>query len=115
MVKTDVQWAELSYVLFPWMVPAVRFERIGLRPSGAPNVSDIHLMPGIAFLIRANIKAVLVANFEFVNGFPQGSGVTAGWAGGNADWGGFVAVPKDDPTGKINEVESIALFFAWAM
>jgi hypothetical protein len=114
-VKADVEWAELSYVLYPWLVPAVRVERIGLKPSGGSSIDDLHVMPGVAFLVRANVKAVLVANFEFVNGFPQGSGVTAGWAGGNADWGGFVAVPKDDPTGKINEVESIALFFAWAM
>jgi hypothetical protein len=117
-VKTDVQWAELSYIVFPWMVPAVRFERIGLRPSGAPNVSDIHLMPGIAFLIRANIKAVLVANFEFMNGFPQDAGgLGLGWQGGNADWGNFVGTPKDpaSPGATLNEVQSIALYLAWAM
>jgi hypothetical protein len=117
-VKADVEWGELSYVLFPWMVPAVRVERIGLKPSGAPNVNDVHVMPGIAFLIRANIKAVLVANFEFVNGFPQDpTGAGLGWQGGNADWGNFIATPKDpaSPGATLNEVESIALFLAWAM
>jgi hypothetical protein len=117
-VKADVQWAELSYVLYPWMVPAVRAERIGLRPSGAPSVSNVHLMPGIAFLIRANIKAVLVANFEFTSGFPQdGTGAGLAWAGGNADWGNFVAMPTDPSNAgaHLNEVESIALYLAWAM
>ncbi len=117
-VKADVEWAELSYVVYPWMVPAVRVERIGLKPTGAPGVSDVHVMPGIAFLLRANVKAVLVANYEIVNGFPQdGSGAGLAWDGGNADWGNFVASPKDpaNPAAKPSEVESIALFLAWAM
>jgi hypothetical protein len=117
-VKADVEWGELSYVVYPWMVPAVRVERIGLMPSGAPNASDLHVMPGIAFLIRANVKAVLVANFEFVNGFPQDPNSNGlGWAGGNADWGNLVATPKNaaNPGATLNEVESIALYLAWAM
>ena len=117
-VKADVEWGELSYVVFPWLVPAVRVERIGIRPSGGTNVSDVHLMPGIAFLIRANIKAVLVGNIEFANGFPNdASGALFPWDGGNADWGNFVAAPRPTSSAgtKQNEVESIALFFAWAI
>jgi hypothetical protein len=118
LLRADVEWAELSHVVFPWMVPAVRVERIGLRPSGGTKVHDVHLMPGIAFLLRANVKAVLVANFEFVNGFPtDASGAGLAWDGGNGDAGNFVGVPKDPaaPTAKLNELESIALFFAWAI
>ncbi len=118
LLRTDVEWAELSYVLFPWMVPAVRAERIGFRPSGGSKVHDVHLMPGVAFLLRANVKAVLVANFEFVKGFPTDtSGDAVAWDGGNADWGNFVAAPKDvaAPGAKLNEFESIALFLAWAI
>ncbi|HUL59994.1 MAG TPA: hypothetical protein VLU43_11990 [Anaeromyxobacteraceae bacterium] len=117
-VTADVESAELSYVLFPWLVPAVRVERIGLRPSGGASVSDLHVMPGIAFLLRANVKAVLVANLEWANGFPSDAGgAPLPWQGGNADWGNFVAVPKagSTPTSKLNEFESIALFLAWAM
>ncbi|HEX9051211.1 MAG TPA: hypothetical protein VF841_11830 [Anaeromyxobacter sp.] len=117
-VTADVEYAELSQVLFPWMVPAVRVERIGLRPTGGTNVSDVHVMPGIAFLVRPNVKAVLVANLEFANGFPVGSSGLASWDGGNADWGNLVATPKD-PTAaastKLKEFESVALFLAWAM
>jgi hypothetical protein len=117
-VKSDVEWAELSYVVFPWMVPAVRAERIGLRPSGVPGVSDWHVMPGIAFLIRANLKVVLVANIELTNGFPQdGAGTPLAWMGGNADWGNFIAAPKptSTPSSNLTEFESLAVFLAWAM
>lgn len=117
-VRADVEWGELSYVLYPWLVPAIRIERIGLRPSDASNVSDVHVMPGIAFLIRANVKAVLVANIELARGFPgDAGGAPLAWAGGNADWGGFVAAGDTTPalTGHLNEFESVALFLAWAM
>lgn len=117
-VNANVASAELSYVVFPWMVPAVRVERIGLRPTGGANVSDVHVMPGIAFLLRANVKAVLVANFERTDGFPAGEGGNGlAWDGGNADWGNFVAAPKDpgSPGAGRSEVESIALFVGWAM
>lgn len=116
-VKADVEWAELSYVVFPWLVPAIRVERIGLRPSDGSNVSDLHVMPGIAFLIRANVKMVLVANIELARGFPTAAdGTPLAWSGGNADWGGFVASgDTSTPTGHLNEFQSIALFFAWAI
>jgi hypothetical protein len=116
-VKADVEWAELSYVAFPWLVPAVRVERIGLKPTGGDSVSNVHIMPGIAFLVRPNLKAVLVANIELAKGFPvDAAGTPLAWSGGNADWGGFVAAgDTSTPTGKLNELESVALFIAWAM
>ena len=117
-VRANVAYAELSYVVFPWMVPALRVERIGLKPTGGASVDDVHVMPGVDFLIRANVKAVLVLNWERANGFPiDATGAGLAWDGGNADWGNFVASPKDAaaPDAKQSEVESIALFFAWAM
>ncbi|HEX9050421.1 MAG TPA: hypothetical protein VF841_07825 [Anaeromyxobacter sp.] len=118
-VTADVEYGELSYVLFPWMVPALRLERIGLRPTGGTNVSDVHLMPGVAFLVRPNVKAVLVANVEFANGFPTAAdGSLLAWDGGNADWGNLVASPKDPaaaPSTKLKEFQSVALFLAWAI
>lgn len=116
-VRADVEWVELSYVLYPWLVPALRVERIGLRPSDAPNVSDVHLMPGIAFLVRANVKAVLVANIEVARGFPaDASGAPRAWRGGNAGFGGFVASGDTSSlTGHLSEFESVSLFLAWAI
>ena len=117
-VRADVEYAELSYVLYPWMVPAIRVERVGLRPSGGSSVNDVHVMPGIAFLLRPNVKAVLVANIETAGGFPvDDGGAPLAWSGGNADWGGLIAAPKGSstPTSRLTELESIALFLAWAM
>jgi hypothetical protein len=116
-VHADVEWAELSYVLFPWLVPAIRVERIGLRPSDGPDVSDVHVMPGIAFLIRPNVKAVLVANFEMAKGFPgDASGAPLAWAGGTGDASAFVAAgdTSSSLTAHLNEFESVALSLAWA-
>ncbi len=91
-INAAMSSAELSYVVFPWMVPAIRVERIDLRPTGGSIVNDLHVMPGIAFLIRANVKAVLVGNIERTNGFPtgpdrgRGSPGTAGTRTGATSW-----------------------------
>jgi hypothetical protein len=117
-VWANVAYGELTYVVYPWLVPGVRVEWIGLRPGGAPNVSDVHIMPGIAFLIRANIKAILVANIESGSGFPADpAGNPLSWMGGSADWGPFVLAPKptSTPTSSLAEFESLALYLAWAM
>jgi hypothetical protein len=117
-VTAGVFYGELSYVLFPWMVPAIRVERISLDPSGGASVSDLHLMPGIAFLIRPNLKLVVAGNIESTNGFPlDPTGAPTGWQGGAADWGAFVASPGPTATAttKKQEFESLAFFLAWAM
>ena len=75
-------------------------------------------MPGIAFLVRANVKAVLVLNFESANGFPQDAGGNAlAWDGGSGDVGAFVLAPKatSTPGSSLSELESIGLFVAWAL
>jgi hypothetical protein len=117
-VRAGVAYAEATYVLFPWFVPGIRLENLMLKPSGGSSVSDLHLMPGVAFLVRPNLKFVLVGNVEFGNGFPQDpSGAPLAWQGGSADWGPLVLAPRDSstPTSKPVEFESIAVFLAWAM
>jgi hypothetical protein len=116
-VTANVWFGELSYVLFPWMVPAIRVEAASLKPSGAGSVSDLHLMPGIAFAIRPNVKLVAVANVERSNGFPTVGAAPVAWQGGASDWGVLQIGPSaSDPARKrITEFESIAFFLAWAM
>ncbi len=117
-VDGGVAFAELSYVLFPWLVPAVRVEWLRLAPAGGSSASDLHVMPGVAAIIRPNIKLVLVANIESGNGFPaDAAGNPLGWTGGSADWGPIVLAPKasSTPSSKLTELESVALFLAWAM
>jgi hypothetical protein len=120
-----VFFAELSYVLFPWMVPAIRVENIALDTNDAtgvalPGVNAWHIMPGIAFLIRPNLKLVVVGNYERANGFPShvSDGSAQPWAGGTSDVGAFTIAPSPsapDPSSHSSEFETIGFFFAWAI
>ena len=117
-VSAGVFYAELSYVVFPWMIPAIRVESISLKPSGGTSVSDLHVMPGIAFLIRPNLKLVVAGNIESTDGFPvDPTGAPTAWQGGAADWGAFVASPLPNylVTTKKQEFESLAVFVAWSI
>jgi hypothetical protein len=117
-VTASVGFAELSYVLYPWLVPALRVESISLKPAGGTSVSDLHLQPGIAFLIRPNVKLVATFDYESAGGFPSPDGGTnfTGWAGGASGWGAMQIAPKDPAVGaKRSEFESVGIFLAWAM
>jgi len=115
-VRGDALYGELSYVVYPWLVPTLRVERVGLHPSGGNAVSDLHLMPALAFLVRPNIKLVVAGNMEFADGFPSPGGTPAAWSGGSGDSGALVIAPKSsDPGAKRSELESLTLFLAWAL
>lgn len=102
--KMLVQWDELSYVALPWLVPALRFEYVQLTPTGGQKVSDYRIMPGVAALVRPNVKLALVGWFEGAQGAPD-----AGWGaiGGAAS----PATPLD-VVGVENE--GVAVDFAYA-
>jgi hypothetical protein len=118
-VTSQVLFSEFSYVVFPWMVPALRVEWVTLAPEGGASVSDVHVQPGIAFLIRPNIKAVLTFDWESAHGFPTTTGgpLTPGgqpWQGGASSWGPLQIAPPASGSNR-SEFESIAIFLAWAM
>jgi hypothetical protein len=100
-------YGELSYMLQPWFVPALRLEYSSLSPDGGAELHNLRILPGIAAAIRPNIKLVLVADLESSNGTPPGG------------WGavGGMAAPAPgatDPSVGL-ELESITLqaFFAF--
>ncbi len=76
-----VQWNELSYLAYPWLVPALRVEYLRVTPSGTSAVGDLRITPGAAVLIRPNLKLVVTVPIEQASGAPD-----AGWepAGGSA-------------------------------
>jgi len=78
-----VQYNELDYVLFPWFVPAVRteFTRIGIENSSPGTL--LRIMPGVATLVRPNIKFVLTGDIERAANLPP----TGAWSAA----GGLVA------------------------
>jgi hypothetical protein len=100
-VEALAHYDELSYVVFPWLVPAVRLEYVSLLPSGGERIGDLKILVGAAALIRPNLKLTLVGQIEHANGAPEG-----GWA----PLGGFAAPMM----GSVTELESIQLGVAFA-
>ena len=106
-LNATAEYNELSYIAYPWLVPAVRIEYIKLSPNGAESVDEVKVLAGVAALVRPNIKLTLIGQIESANGAPS-----AGWGAA----GGFaVPVPNADGTnGKLTELESIQLGLAFA-
>jgi hypothetical protein len=98
------QFDELSYVLYPWLVPAARFEYTHVSPDGGSAVSDSRLTVGAAALVRANLKLVLTGQLESATGAPPG-----GWGGA-----GGSAAPADPASSVSLEIESVTLGMAYA-
>lgn len=102
-VTALAHYDELSYVVFPWLVPAVRLEYLSLLPDGGSRINDLRVLVGGAALVRPNLKLTLVGSIEHANTAPP-----SGWV---ADDGGRFAAPT---TGAVTEFESIELGLAYA-
>lgn len=98
------QYNELSYVVYPWLVPAVRVEYLKLSPDGGATVTDLRMIAGVTALVRPNLKLTLAALVERANSAPSG-----GWgpAGG-------MAVPATASGSVGAELEAITLGLAFA-
>ncbi|HEY3451781.1 MAG TPA: hypothetical protein VGK67_35820 [Myxococcales bacterium] len=103
-VRAWSTFGELSYVVYPWLVPSVRVEYTNLQPEGAGTVTDLRLIPGIAALVRPDLRITLVGLIERAGGAPPG-----GWgpAGGSA-------LPPDPGSVVSTELEALTLGLAWA-
>lgn len=99
-----VLYDEINYVVWPWLVPGVRFEytRLSLDTS-APNLdprnghfgSLARVIPGVAMLVRPNIRVALIADFETAYGLPP----AASWGAA----GGLLVPNKYDSAGKYEQ------------
>ncbi len=97
--QTVSQWNEVAYLVYPWLVVGGRVEFLSAKASGGSAVSDLKIVPGVAALIRPNLKLILTAPFERATGAPD-----AGWGAA-----GLAAAPAD-PTSKVGlEIESVVL------
>jgi hypothetical protein len=109
-----VLWApygELSYVVEPWFVPAVRVEGTSLANDGGTQIHNLRITPGIASAVRPNIKLVLTCAIESASGTPPGTAATAGWGtvGGTA-----TPSPTSTQTSTGLELESVQIYGAFA-
>jgi len=100
------QYGELSYVVQPWFVPAVRVEYSSLAHDVGPKVNNFRFLPGIASAVRPNIKLVLTADLESASGQPPNG------------WGAVGGIAAPGPTSTSPSVglefESLQLFAAFA-
>jgi hypothetical protein len=103
-VKALTQYDELSYVVFPWLVPAVRMELVSLLPDGGTRVSDMRFIAGAACLVRPNLKLTLTGLVEHATGVPT---VLGDWSAA----GGFAA----PASGSLTEFESIQVGLVFAL
>ncbi len=80
-VNALCQYDEISYIIFPWLVPAVRVEYVRLEPDSGGSSSNLRIIPGVAALVLPNLKFTLTGQIEYADGAPD-----AGWApsGGSA-------------------------------
>jgi hypothetical protein len=51
---------EGSYIIYPWLVPLVRYENSKVKDA---VVSDTHVISAIQFLVRANVRVALEFNW----------------------------------------------------
>jgi hypothetical protein len=73
-VNAVCQYDEISYVLYPWLVPAARIEYSRLKPAGEDPIHDLRVFAGAAALVRPNLKLTITAQIERAKGAPA-----AGW------------------------------------
>jgi hypothetical protein len=59
-----VAYGEVDYVVFPWLVPGVRVEYTHATVEAPTSAALLRVIPGVATLIRPNIKFVLTADLE---------------------------------------------------
>jgi hypothetical protein len=96
-----VSYEEIDYVVWPWLVPGVRVEYTrltldasapGVDPRNGGAASLTRVIPGVAMLVRPNIRVVLTGDFETAYGLPP--------AGSWGPAGGQLVANKFDSNGK---------------
>jgi hypothetical protein len=96
-----VSYGEIDYVVWPWLVPGVRGEYTRLSlDSSAPGVDPRNggaagfgrLIPGVAMLVRPNVRLILTGDLEMGYGLPP--------AGGWGPASGQIVSSKVDSNGK---------------
>jgi hypothetical protein len=82
----SVGYGEIDYVVWPWLVPGVRAEYTRTTVDSSNPASLLRIIPGVAMLVRPNIKAVLTGDIESAYGLPT----TQSWSPA----GGFAVAPQ---------------------
>lgn len=104
--KAFTGYGEIDYVVFPWLVPAVRVEytHIGLdAANGGGSAHLLRIVPGIATSVRPNIRLVLTGDIETAHGVPPAG-----------DWGNAGGTIAPAAATNKTQAEQINADVAWA-
>jgi len=85
--------AELSYMIYQWLVVAVHGEHVIVKPRDLPEASDTRLLPVIGMQIRPNLKLALTGMLESCSGQVTGGGEWSRLSGN-----GIYLKPPDNDT-----------------
>lgn len=85
--------AELSYIVYPWLVPAVRVEHLIVTPRDLASASDTRILPTVAMQLRTNMKLAVTGTLERASGLPTAGG---DWSRMSGD--GLYLQPVDNTT-----------------
>lgn len=66
-----LQYDEIDYVVWPWFVPGVRAEYTHATVESNSPAQLLRIIPGIAMLVRPNIRFVLSGDLEWGKNLPQ--------------------------------------------
>jgi hypothetical protein len=100
-----MQYAELDYVVYPWLVPGIRYEYTRTTFEAGSPASLLRVIPGVAMLVRPDIRVILTGDVERAYGLP----FTQSWAPA----GGSIVAPGPGVLSKF-EAETITLSAAVA-
>ncbi len=100
-----VQYAELDYVVFPWLVPGVRAEFTRTTVESSNPASLLRVVPGVAMLVRPDVRVIVTGDIERAYGLP----FVQTWAPA----GGSIVAPGAGVASKF-EAEQITMTGAWA-
>jgi hypothetical protein len=67
-------YGELSYIIYPWLVPAVRVERLTVSPRDTASSTATRYQVALATQPRTNMKLSVTASMEQTDGPPTSGG-----------------------------------------
>lgn len=62
--STTVWFTEVNYVIYPWLLPGIRYESWKSHSDPTTEYTDSQFVPGIVALIRPNLKFILKTTVE---------------------------------------------------
>jgi hypothetical protein len=91
-----MQYGEIEYVVFPWLIPGVRVEYTYATVENNPDAQLLRIVPGVSVLVRPNIKLTLTGDLEWGKNLPP-----------VGDWGTSGAGAVNSASGSTFEAEQI--------